>query len=319
MRRICCNIFIKIMSYICVLCFLISLASCTAKSETDLYLEQKIEEIGNIERTNRIDQSFIFITDLHWERNARHSPEYIKQLRRRTDISKVIFGGDYITQIYKSKDEASRALAECIDSFQIDDYMAILGNHDLNGGLNGEVENLTSTESFSVINHGDYSRSYIYETIPNSKFYYIYLDSNTLSTDSDQMQWLTELLLSLDRGDSVAIFMHSYFSGGSKNSPEVGQAGIIINDILQKYNDIILCNIVGIFSGHVHRDHLQQALTDVWAVSTANDCYELYDGTYEREYGTLTEQAFDVVQIDSMARKVFLTRVGCGENREYTY
>lgn len=37
-----------------------------------------------------------------------------------------------------------------------------------------------------------------------------------------------------------------------------------------------------------------------------------------RQVGTIYEQAFDVVQIDIDARKLYMTRIGGGADREFT-
>lgn len=66
--------------------------------------------------------------------------------------------------------------------------------------------------------------------------------------------------------------------------------------------------------GHVHKDDCE--LRDgVLSVCTRNDCLMGAD----RTANTVTEQAFDVFTIDKNAHKLYVTRIGAGEDREFTY
>lgn len=66
--------------------------------------------------------------------------------------------------------------------------------------------------------------------------------------------------------------------------------------------------------GHRHKDDYE--LRDgILAICTLNDC--IYGPG--REENTLTEQAFDVFTIDKNAHKLYVTRIGAGEDREFTY
>lgn len=91
------------------------------------YLEGKVETIPH-------GNSFFFVTDVHWENNAKQSNKLIEYLRKRTGIAKVLFGGDVINQ-NKSKYEAVGLLKD----YTIDartkfgkDFLFVQGNHDLN-------------------------------------------------------------------------------------------------------------------------------------------------------------------------------------------
>ena len=42
--------------------------------------------------------TFIFITDIHWDNNNKHSPALIKEICRKTNIKNIICGGDIINE-----------------------------------------------------------------------------------------------------------------------------------------------------------------------------------------------------------------------------
>ena len=66
-----------------------------------------------------------------------------------------------------------------------------------------------------------------------------------------------------------------------------------------------------------------ETLPPILVIMSTTDCYALkhedeLDPTV-REVGTITEQAFDIVQIDTKNRKVYCTRIGGGVDREFSF
>ena len=77
--------------------------------------------------------------------------------------------------------------------------------------------------------------------------------------------------------------------------------------------------IIGVFSGHVHYDCL---VTKDGINHIAINCDYMNkwtDSQPDRIFGTTSEFCFDVLTIDTKLKKCNLTRVGVGENREFTY
>lgn len=74
-----------------------------------------------------------------------------------------------------------------------------------------------------------------------------------------------------------------------------------------------------IIAGHMHMD---RTLTEsgIRIILTTTDAYNMNDDTeVTREEGTVTEQAFDVFQVDIDAGKIYATRIGGGSDREFTF
>lgn len=89
-------------------------------------------------------------------------------------------------------------------------------------------------------------------------------------------------------------------------------------------------NVICILSGHVHMDAvLEKSANNILTIATTGDLYKSSTTNYtfvdehgniiERAPGTIYEQAFDVVHIDLEDRKVYLTRMGAGLDREYSF
>lgn len=78
-------------------------------------------------------------------------------------------------------------------------------------------------------------------------------------------------------------------------------------------------NFIGWLAGHIHRDDMVKQ-DGIVAVSTCNDATRSGEG--ERFFhigGTDSEHSFDVFTVDKKNRKVYITRVGYGEDREFVY
>ena len=78
--------------------------------------------------------------------------------------------------------------------------------------------------------------------------------------------------------------------------------------------------LVGFFCGHAHKDQILTGELPCAVVTITSDADLSYDDTEEtRVMGTDTEHAMDFVTINRETGKVQLTRLGVGEDREFTY
>jgi hypothetical protein len=75
--------------------------------------------------------------------------------------------------------------------------------------------------------------------------------------------------------------------------------------------------IVAVITGHTHRDRYIATTNGVPCVATTTDNAGGESGGIDRTIGTVNEQAFDVVTINLYTRKLNLTRIGGGSDREY--
>lgn len=71
--------------------------------------------------------------------------------------------------------------------------------------------------------------------------------------------------------------------------------------------------------GHIHRDDF--LLRDgVLIIGCLNDSmHNAAQSPFAHKAGTVTEQAFDIFTIHKNTHKLHITRIGCGEDREFTY
>jgi len=206
-------------------------------------------------------------------------------------------------------------------SSRFDRYYPVLGNHDTN--YQG-VKDENSESNTGVLSNGTVSGLWYRDTA--SAYYsfntanarYIVLDtgldcSTTHSEyDNDQIKWFANELIKNDTKNN-AVFMHMSWKTNDNNSmtPFVSAA----YDIMKAYNakatysfngetyDFSACigNISFIISGHSHRDE-QIEINGVPVIITAS-------------LKTGDVPLLDLVLVDWDGGRVYLTRVGDGENR----
>lgn len=286
------------------------------------YLDERIEKINNITANNQIDYSFYFITDLHWEANDKYSPYLIKKIKAETGIEIINFGGDYIAHDYKDINKSLNIMTDCINSFDVKNYFAIIGNHERNNQHGYDTPEIYDEESNSVLNKKRYNKPFFIEEYQTNKISCLYLDSNTLTIGDEQYEWIKGLLKNYDNEWTVLIFTHMY-NEFTRYKPYVHkhEKGEFLDKLFIELGDIN-CNLAGIFTGHIHLDSFYYNDFNIPVVTTMCDSrcvYTDYLNQGKRDPGTVTEQAFDVCQIDLKQRKVFLTRIGAGTDREYLF
>lgn len=157
----------------------------------------------------------------------------------------------------------------------------------------------------------------------------------------EQLEWLANEALIVPDGYQVLIFNHSPFQGFFNNKPYSYMTNInhdALMTILMAFingSSMMLSGgnvdfpvsmngdfskqgkgiLIGCIFGHEHRDAAVQEINGVRGIQrTCN----IGVGT-GREIGSLSEYAFDVVEVDTTAKHVKLNRFGAGSSLEFDY
>ena len=284
--------------------------------------------------------SFIFITDLHWDRNYKASPILIKYLTENTPVNTVVMGGDYISQFETNKQSAVDVLLDCMNKFKnkADYVFPIFGNHDRNSNHNGSTDvYLSKAETFALINswlylgvkYGDYFDFFIDDE--KSKTRYICLDTGAQFIDGGEIDnasltWMQSAINELSADWHVIVFAHWLFSPTTWNQPLVNgvltgaytqsaQALFVILDTINA--DEAKANIEGVITGHEHCDYNDETSGGIPIVFTDTDSKDTME--YTATAGTVSEQCFDVITFDYSNKKIYCDRIGRGNSREISY
>ena len=278
-------------------------------------------------------EAFVFITDVHWRNNTKHSPALIKRIIDKTPIDTVICGGDLVYAYNPTKTGAVgeiRDFNEAITGISGAEYYAVVGNHDLNTNSNSDISiQFTGWEIYNLLyepfcnqknvhfaiddpdsGYGEPIKHDYYFDHPQTKTRFLCLDwRNPFNTP--RQTWLTSVL-SRNDGYRVVVIYHGIYAYDANAS-----SGIVTeHDSIMQYLAPYKSKIVALFTGHVHVDHV----VDYWGDSTTpviiTGCDSLTTGMEE---GTVTEQCFDVAVIDYNEGKIKLTRIGNGSDRTVNF
>lgn len=288
--------------------------------------------------------SFVFFSDYHMEGNIEHSPALIKHIIDNTHTRFVMFGGDSINNGYdqngndNTENVRNRFLdfKEKFNFLPLWKFRKVIGNHEWNNPALKEdhTPELTSEqvhlyyakedEEFNVFSPNRMSFYFDNKTQKIRYFGMGCLKDAYIPTDS--LHWLFEQFEELPADYAVVIFGHKMISqdglpiANSKLSSgfDVLKTGGSYTYDNQTYN-FTAHDVLGVFSGDIHHDALVYTTGGIPFIATTCDCYSREAGGLDRTVGTINEQAFDVVNIDRTNRKIHMTRIGSGEDREINY
>lgn len=295
------------------------------------YLPSKINTIqAHMDECALSGDGQIFITDYHIENNAGLSHYLAKYIVDNTSIKDVVFGGDAFNG-NASKAVSYNNLKTFAERFSIiERFYFLRGNHEFNlndGGSktvqlsDSEIYNLAMKRCEHLV-EGNPGNLYYYRDNKKQHIRYIHLDAR-YENDSDviddaQLAWMQNKITELDESWSVVIFSHQLFGATNNSYTPSGQK--IVN-ALGTAKETARATIPCIISGHKHKD--DSALVDgTWFICTGCDTMQSY-ATGTRTKGTTTEQLFDVFSFETAGevgdRKIYATRIGYGNDREWSY
>lgn len=272
---------------------------------------------------------FAFITDVHWATNWKKSPQLLDWLAGNTSLRNVFFGGDAITK-YDTKAEAKAEydkFRDTLSNFKSFAWRPVIGNHEFNnpGATQAQMpETLSASEAFAlvygenenIINVIDDYAYYIDNKTAKIRYIFVGASYTSLIPVSVQNDVISALD-ALPAGYQVLVISHVGLVAVSGSlTIDLSFQSIVDKLDSMQANE----NVIGVLSGHQHVDGAVTTSAGTNVIATTSDGYvEHSSSQLTRTYGTITEQAFDVVQIDKANRKIYLTRVGAGEDREFDY
>ena len=271
--------------------------------------------------------SFAFITDLHWLYNTKKSPAILRWIINHTSINMVVQGGDILSNYTQHGLDPDEAYREYISMTKDMNVINIFGNHDL------DTESQTSeiysknnyyaicqriTEPFVKWEKGTLCGYYDNEV---QKVRMIFWDYSRVYYDQLKT-WITEL----PSGWSVLIFTHLIwqYPNSAQPNPTYGQPLI---DAVDSVYDTANCTIIGIVCGHLHGDKSGTSIKGYPIIGTTCDASsggqpDSDPDNPTRTPGTTTEQAFDLMYIDTTNRTINTIRIGAGDttaDRTFSY
>jgi UDP-2,3-diacylglucosamine pyrophosphatase LpxH len=278
---------------------------------------------NNIMSAGAVASTILFISDLHWNKNKKKSPELVKQILDGCNIGAFVNGGDYITKYHALKADAVKELCDAFEAFQNESIripmITAYGNHDRNRDGNPHRSDpdasdyvLTKQEhvniAYDVVANRFYGIHHLDDTVNNlhdDAFYwedanYRYLVPYWYSSTGRNVSWTTE---AFDTDKKVVVINHGiYFKTYNTMADDVYYTWLL--NLLEPYKDQIRCFI----QGHTHRDALRFAYGETHVPIIIIDCDTFINAISKS--GTISEQSFAAITISPTEIKV--VKIGRG-------
>ena len=275
-------------------------------------------------------EAFIFITDVHWNNNKKHSPALIKRILDSTSISTVICGGDLIYSRNATKAGAVSEIKGFIDPVKAcaKEYFGVFGNHDDNSNSGAaaairfgkeEQYNLLYPQSNMGNVHWAFEestdlvrpfRNDYYVDHPHTKTRFLCLDWNYGDLTA-RKAWVTSVLSKND-GYRVVVIYHGFYANDGEEA--LAEEHTTFLPTFEPYKN----KIVGMFTGHVHFDDVVNYFDNNKAPIIITSC-DAFRTAIGMTADTVTEQCFDVVVINYTTSKIHMTRIGFGQDRSVNF
>lgn len=298
------------------------------------YFKDQLESAIGTAQTNMLNagingETFVFISDIHWESNQKHSPVLIGAVNKALNIENTIFGGDAINGGTQAQTIAN--MNEIRQKFESNSkrFLSIFGNHDSNA-LDGGVV-FANREFYTLLQkQNDYNVTYIYPYFyymdnPATKTRMIFLDTGMTnpSNPTAEMTWLQNAIMGTSNGWHIIIFAHVIYtpSGGDYGDPSTYMMTSFMTDVCEYLDSINTAGqktVDAIFGGHCHLDYnsVTSGGIPIIMIDTDSTQTESAEGA---TIGTIKEQCFDIVTVNYTAKSINCTRVGRGQNRTINY
>jgi hypothetical protein len=286
--------------------------------------------------------AFVFITDIH--EKPLHTPTTMKRICRDTNITKIINNGD----VAKDKDTKAEVLPLLNKYYNLYNFAGcelykVVGNHEFNNGGAREDyadRQLSNNELYSTI-FGNNANKVTFD--PNgtlayyfdnqaAKIRYFVCSVNYKSTvDTYAIRWIVAELENVPNDYDVIVFCHHGLNSSGELTtftPYLVNAldaykvhGTYTYNLVDKTYDFtqktgeVICMCVG--DEHKDLNAISAGGIPIIATTCATSDEEL--GEIDRVEGTVSESAYDVYVINKNTRKINITRIGAGADREFTY
>ena len=227
-----------------------------------------------------------------------------------------------------------------------------IGNHEYNSTEKlswAQIHTLINSRAEKYMDDLDTFGDYYFDN-KATKTRYIFMGCSIRGTadvmmDNAQIAWFLRTLQTVPENYSIILFIHRILKFTFDTDDEEivvspSEDGAYIVNGINAYvgrttytydgNVYDYSNATGtficVFTGHSHYDAYYEAAVPI--IMTTTDCcpkrhtgYDWQNETWEYDSvpGTVDEQAFDVVTIDKLNRKIYCTRIGYGTDRVFEY
>lgn len=294
---------------------------------------------------------FVFITDVHYNKNKMHSVGLVEDVCKKTGITSIHLNGDQITK-ENDKQTALLKINQINNTYRFTgcDTFLTVGNHEWNNPSASDTAEALAAQvnesemRFAFVNpmrknvtFDSNTISYYYDN-PVSQIRYLVGEVGRGSTiDLDSVKWIATKIADAPSGYGIVVIMHTiltYTTVGDVITPAIQNStgATFLTNIMDAvragtsytYDGVTYdysgtnLQMIGAFCGDTHVDLFMRTNGGVPIICTTTDSTD-EEGGLSRTTGTINEQAFDVVVINRTTEKIYCNRIGAGSDREYNF
>lgn len=290
--------------------------------------------------------TFPFFSDNH-QRNG-YSGLLIAYIMDVCKIPYAFFGGDSIDSGYIASEdvmiEQDRKFDLAMSYIPNGRFCRAVGNHDGYWAVDADTKNYYTDaqnyelflreESIAQNKHFGGDGTYYYVDDVASKTRFVVLDTNDSTVEAEQLTWLQNTTLSFNESGWAVVFIShqpisNHYHANITNAQEV--RNIVKNYINGSSEN--KADVVGWFSGHIHRDRIYTGIATNTTDDTEGEAMGFTQVTITSDHTSIAyddatkhtvaqdnqSHAIDFVTINKSTKTVNLTRLGIGSDRSYTY
>lgn len=299
---------------------------------------EKISSIlNNMADVGRNGETFVFVTDIHWNNNDQYSPAIIRRVLDKTTIKNVICGGDIIGE---GETEPMRSdMIEVVNALQFPNrnFYAVFGNHDSNwnpaGGQREHPEryfDLDAVYAYMEKEMENYVKwfgtddfSFWYDN-ESCKTRYICIDTGEDDVDYrhfTNFSKLYDVIMETPETWSVIIVAHIVTYGVFTQNIEPFLDAYNSKGTYDTYNFANAKGFVQMcIGGHTHVDSNHFTTGGIPVIVTSCDGRTTSQSeTHPYEANSANNQCVDVVTVDYVGKTVKCVRIGHGVDRTINY
>ena len=197
------------------------------------------------------------------------------------------------------------------------------GNHDANY-FRGNKQRFSKEEQLQLFG---LEQEYYYVDYEMAKIRCLFLASYDADVpvrygfSNEQVEWVRETLDETPLGYKVLVFSHEAPLEDLDYWARLIRNGRKMMDVLEEYNAREDAQILAYIHGHTHAEHVYRGSSFPIISIGCNKCEYYPDKkpegahAYMRQPGTVTQDLWDVLVVDSQAQKLHFVRFGAGEDR----
>lgn len=290
------------------------------------YLPAKIRAVQQAQAASGLTgDSFLFFTDYHHKYNAKRSPAVMARIMEACGIGKVFFGGDLINHFAAgSTAEVIAEISDALDTIPLKDSLyAVDGNHEHHKQNEPQYDpghavdySLLAKRHEARIGWVDAYGSYWVDNAAQRLRYFLVSCEASAAVSPEAGASAAAELDRVPEGYTVVLITH--FAVDRDSAIPDSEGLVTVLDKLQALASGGDIKVACVLSGHIHRDRANTGAYSFPVIATTTDAYGK-SGEIEMTAGTVTEQAFEAVILDTASRTVRLIRIGAGESREFSY